>query len=67
MSKHLMLEISVPQLCATQTARWLEWVDWAAASLEGPPQYSDRQAVPVTAPGLGLRWDEQRIGKLEAL
>jgi len=67
MSSHLMPEISAPLLCATPSAHWLEWVDWAEAFLEEPMQLSNGMAIPTSSPGIGLRWDEGRLGKLEAL
>jgi mandelate racemase len=67
MSTHLMPEISAHLLCATPTAHWLEWVDWADAILEQPMQLANGMAMPSSSPGIGLRWDENRLGKLETL
>lgn len=67
MSTHLMPEISAHLLCATPTAHWLEWVDWADAILEQPMRLANGMAIPSSSPGIGLRWDEGRLGKLETL
>jgi mandelate racemase len=67
MSSHLMPEISAPLLCATPSAHWLEWVDWANAILEEPMQLVNGMAVPSSSPGIGFRWDERRLVKLESL
>jgi len=67
MSSHLMPEISAPLLCSTPSAHWLEWVDWAEAILEEPMQLSNGMAIPSSSPGIGLRWDESRLGKLDTL
>jgi mandelate racemase len=67
MSSHLMPEISAPLLCSTPSAHWLEWVDWAEAILEEPLQLSNGMAIPSSSPGIGLRWDESRLGKLDTL
>jgi mandelate racemase len=67
LSSHLMPEISAPLLCSSPSAHWLEWVDWADAIPEEPMRLSDGMAIPSSAPGIGLRWDESRISKLESL
>jgi hypothetical protein len=36
MSSHLMPEVSAQLLCATPTAHWVEYVDWADAILQQP-------------------------------
>jgi len=67
MSSHLMPEISAPLLCFAPSAHWLEWVDWAEVILEEPMRLSDGMAIPSSAPGIGLRWDEARLSKLDSL
>lgn len=66
-SSHLMPEISAQLLCASPSAHWLEWVDWAHAILEEPMKLVDGMAMPSSSPGAGFRWDEGRLNKLEAL
>lgn len=67
MSSHLMPEISAQLLCATPTAHWLEYVDWADAFLAEPLTILDGHAVVPDTPGSGLSWDEERIAALEAI
>jgi mandelate racemase len=67
MSSHLMPEISAQLLCATASAHWLEYVDWADAFLKEPMRIVDGMAVPSGRPGAGLDWDEARLQRLETL
>jgi mandelate racemase len=64
LSSHLFPEISVVLLCASPTAHWLEYVDWADAFLANPMRLVDGRASPSTAPGVGHDWDEIKIAKL---
>ncbi|HMO09341.1 MAG TPA: enolase C-terminal domain-like protein [Paracoccaceae bacterium] len=66
LSSHLYPEISVALLCASPTAHWLEYVDWADAFLTNPMVPTNGGARPSTAPGVGHDWDENRIAKLLA-
>lgn len=66
LSSHLYPEISVVLLCASPTAHWLEYVDWADAFLENPMLLNDGGASPPTAPGAAHDWDEDKIAKLLA-
>jgi mandelate racemase len=66
-SSHLMPEISAQLLCATASAHWLEYVDWADAFLKEPMRIVDGMAVPSGRPGAGLDWDEARLQRLETL
>jgi mandelate racemase len=63
-SSHLYPEISLPLLAASQTAHWLEYVDWGDAFLINPLQIIDGAAAPSGEPGIGLAWDEKRIATL---
>lgn len=65
-SSHLYPEISVGLLCASTSAHWLEYVDWADAFLSNPVQLSNGRASPSTRPGTGHEWDEGKIAKLLA-
>lgn len=67
MSSHLMPEISAQLLCATPSAHWLEYVDWANAFLKEPMPIVDGLAIPSDRPGAGLDWDEARLQRLETL
>ncbi len=67
MSTHLMPEISAHLLCASPTAHWLEYVDWADAVLEEPLRLVDGAAVPHDRPGTGISWDEGKLKRLENL
>jgi mandelate racemase len=66
-SSHLVPEVSVHLLAASPTAHWLEYVDWADAILEEPLQLVDGAVTPPDRPGLGLRWDEQKLARLERI
>ena len=61
MSSHLMPEASAQLLCATPTAHWLEWVDWAEVLLQSPLRIEDGMAVPSDGAGSGLVWDEAAV------
>lgn len=65
MSSHLMPEISAQLLCATPSAHWLEYVDWADVFLQEPMRIVDGMAIPSDRPGAGLDWDEARLQRLE--
>lgn len=67
MSSHLMPEISAQLLSASPTAHWLEYVDWADAILEDPLRIVDGAVVTPDRPGLGIAWDAQKLGRLEAI
>lgn len=66
LSSHLYPEISVSLLCASPTAHWLEYVDWADAFLSGQMPLSNGRATPSTRAGTGHDWDEDKIAKLQA-
>lgn len=65
-STHLYPEISCALLCASPTAHWLEYVDWADAFLAAPMRPIDGRASPSNAPGCGHDWDEDKIARLVA-
>jgi mandelate racemase len=67
LSSHLMPEISAHLLAASPTAHFLEYVDWADCLLLQPLGLDNGHAVVPDRPGLGLEWDESRIGRLERL
>lgn len=61
MSSHLMPEVSAQLLCATPTAHWLEWVDWADVLLQEPLRIENGMALPSDRPGSGLEWDAAAV------
>ena len=67
LSSHLMPEISAHLLAASPTARWLEYVDWADAVLAEPLVLRDGTALIPDRPGLGIVWDEGKIGRLDSI
>jgi mandelate racemase len=67
MSSHLMPEVSAHLLCATPTAHWLEYVDWADAIVEEPLKIRDGMVLTSDKPGSGIAWDEAKLKRLEAI
>ncbi|HET9350798.1 MAG TPA: enolase C-terminal domain-like protein, partial [Burkholderiales bacterium] len=61
MSSHLFPELSCHLLAATPTCHWLEYVDWADAVLKEPLTIKDGYAVVPSAPGTGIRWNENAV------
>ncbi len=67
MSSHLMPEISTHLLCATPTAHWLEYVDWADAIIEEPLKIRDGMVLTSEKTGSGISWDEPKLKRLETI
>jgi mandelate racemase len=67
MSSHLMPEISAHLLCATPTAHWLEYVDWADAIIEKPLEIRDGMVVTSESVGSGISWDEAKLKRLQTI
>jgi mandelate racemase len=67
MSSHLMPEISTHLLCATPTAHWLEYVDWADAIIEEPLKIRDGMLLTPESIGSGISWDEAKLKRLETI
>jgi mandelate racemase len=61
MSSHLFAEVSAHLLAATQTAHWLEYMDWANPILAEPLKIVDGHAIAPERPGNGLAWDPQAV------
>jgi len=61
MSSHLYPEVSAHLLAATQTAHWLEYVDWANAIVMEPLRIADGHAVVPDRPGNGLEWNPEAV------
>lgn len=60
-SSHLFPEVSVHLLAASRAADRLEMVDWAAPLLLEPLRVVDGFAVPSSAPGTGVVWNEDVV------
>jgi mandelate racemase len=67
MSSHLMPEISTHLLCATPTAHWLEYVDWADAIIEEPLKIRDGMVLASERAGSGISWDEAKLKRLQTI
>src|SRR6267378_2952684 len=67
MSSHLMPEVSAHLLCATPTAHWLEYVDWADAIIEEPLKIRDGMVQTSERTGSGIAWDEAKLKRLETI
>ena len=67
MSSHLMPEISAHLLCATPTAHWLEYVDWADAIVQEPLKIRDGMVLTSERAGSGIAWDEAKLKRLETI
>ncbi len=63
MSTHLFPEVSAHLMCATPTAHWLEYVDWAAPILAQPLRIVDGMAIPSEQPGNGLSWNDEAVAR----
>jgi mandelate racemase len=63
-SSHLFPEISAHLLAVSNTAHFLEYVDWANPVLQQPLVIEGGQALISDRPGHGMAWDEGAIGKL---
>src|SRR5258707_12673432 len=67
MSSHLMPEISTHLLCATPTAHWLEYVEWADTIVEAPLKISEGMARTYEKPGSGIAWDEAKLKRPDTI
>jgi mandelate racemase len=65
-SNHLWPEISAQLLCVTPTAHWLEYADWWNPILAEPLRIEHGMAVVDEAPGAGVAWNEDAVGKYGA-
>ena len=61
MSSHLFPEVSAHLLCATPTAQWLEYVDWADGIVAEPLKITGGMAIVPDRPGSGLTWDDSAV------
>ena len=60
-SSHFYPEFSAHLLRVTETAHWLEMIDWAEPVLEEPFRVENGQCVVPDVPGVGIVWDERAI------
>jgi mandelate racemase len=65
MSSHLFPEVSAHLLCATPTAHYLEYMDWADRLVQEPLRIVDGHAVTPTRPGNGLVWDAKAVERFK--
>jgi len=63
LSSHLFPEVSAHLLAVTQTAHWLEYIDWAAPVLNAPLNIVNGHAVTPDRPGIGLSWNQEAIAR----
>jgi mandelate racemase len=67
MSSHLMPELSIHALCASPTAHWIEYVDWADPILEQPVSIENGGIRVPDRPGLGISWSEEKLRHLDMI
>ncbi len=61
MSTHLYPEFSAHLMRATETADWLEYVDWGNTFLAEPFEIRDSAIHIPDRPGAGIAWDEAAV------
>ena len=64
MSTHFYPEVGAHVLRVTETAHWLEWIDWVNPVLQQPYEVQNGQVVIPDRPGLGLEWDEDFVASV---
>lgn len=60
-SSHQSADYSVHVLAATQTAHWLEYMDWGQDLLQDPMIPEAGFALPREAPGAGMEWNQKAV------
>jgi mandelate racemase len=63
LSSHLFPEVSAHLMAVTPTAHWLEWLDLASPILQEPLRIEDGYATATDAPGSGVAWNEEAVGR----
>jgi mandelate racemase len=63
MSTHLYPEVAAHVMRVTETAHWLEWQDWADPILQKPYEIREGLLHIPEAPGVGLEWNEEAVGR----
>ncbi len=61
MSSHFYPEVSAHMLRVTETAHWLEMVDWANPVLAEPFRVENGYCQIPDVPGNGIAWDEEAV------
>ncbi|MEJ8855613.1 enolase C-terminal domain-like protein [Variovorax robiniae] len=61
MSTHFYPEVGAHVMRVTESAHWLEWIDWVNPVLQKPYEVKNGQVVIPDAPGLGMEWDEDFV------
>jgi mandelate racemase len=61
MSTHFYPEVGAHVMRVTETAHWLEWIDWVNPVLQQPYEVKDGHVYIPDLPGLGLEWDEDVV------
>lgn len=61
LSNHLYPEMSAHLLRVSDSAHWLEWLDWAIPVLAEPFVLDSGNLIIPDKPGTGIEWDEQYI------
>ena len=62
-STHLYPEVGAHVMRVSQTAHWLEWVDWANVILKNPFEVTNGSLEIPALPGLGIEWDEKSVSR----
>lgn len=60
-STHLYPEVGAHVMRVSQTAHWLEWVDWADEIIKEPFAKKNGFIKIPNKPGIGIEWDEAAI------
>jgi mandelate racemase len=61
LSNHLYPEMSAHLLRVSESAHWLEWLDWALPVLARPFPIENGHLVIPDEPGTGIEWDEEFV------
>ena len=61
LSNHLYPEMSAHLLRVSDSAHWLEWLDWGIPVLAEPFALDDGHLVIPDKPGTGIEWDEDFV------
>ena len=61
LSNHLYPEMSAHLLRVSESAHWLEWLDWALPVLARPFPIENGDLVIPDEPGTGIEWDEDFV------
>ena len=60
---HFLMELHLPLACAVRAGRWLEYIPQMGAITSGAIRIDGGRAWPSDAPGLGIEWDWDAIGR----